>query len=132
VAVAFILLSALYCFCNVNMKSNDNYFVGFPAVWNVVALYLYVLDLEPGVTFALIAIFAVMTFTTAKFVHPFRVPHLMPMNIAMTAVWMISSLMLVLRQPETPLVLMVPWVVSSAWFAGICAWRTVRDYTQSR
>jgi phosphatidylcholine synthase len=97
-----------------------------------VALYLYVLDLEPGVTFALIAIFAVMTFTTAKFVHPFRVPHLMPMNIAMTAVWMISSLMLVLRQPETPLVLMVPWVVSSAWFAGICAWRTVRDYTQSR
>jgi len=27
------------------MKSNDNYFVGFPAVWNVVALYLYVLDL---------------------------------------------------------------------------------------
>ena len=132
VAVAFILLSALYCFCNVNMKSNDNYFVGFPAVWNVVALYLYVLDLEPGVTFALITIFAVMTFTTAKFVHPFRVPHLMPMNIAMTAVWMVSSLMLVLRQPETPLVLMVPWVVSSAWFAGICAWRTVRDYTQSR
>ena len=90
------------------------------------------LDLEPEVTFALITIFAVMTFTTAKFVHPFRVPHLMPVNIAMTAVWMVSSLMLVLRQPENSAVLMVPWIVSSAWFAGICAWRTVRGYTQRR
>jgi phosphatidylcholine synthase len=45
---------------------------------------------------------------------------------------MISSLMLVLRQPETPLVLMVPWIVSSAWFTGICAWRTVQGYMQGR
>jgi phosphatidylcholine synthase len=45
---------------------------------------------------------------------------------------MVSSLMLVLRQPENPLVLMVPWIVSSAWFTGICAWRTVRGYMQGR
>ena len=36
--VSLILVSSLFCFCNVNMKSKDNYFVGFPAAWNVVAL----------------------------------------------------------------------------------------------
>ncbi|UTN77806.1 hypothetical protein NMC42_10920 [Pseudomonas aeruginosa] len=45
-----ILVSSLFCFCNVNMKSTDNYFVGFPAAWNVVAVYFYVLDLHPGST----------------------------------------------------------------------------------
>ena len=28
--VSLILVSSLFCFCNVNMKSKDNYFVGFP------------------------------------------------------------------------------------------------------
>ena len=31
-SVGVILLSSLFCFCNVNMKSKDNYFVGFPAL----------------------------------------------------------------------------------------------------
>src|SRR5690606_40334076 len=29
-AVGLILVSSLFCFCNLNMKSKDNYFVGFP------------------------------------------------------------------------------------------------------
>ena len=33
-----------YTFANVGMKSEDYYFVGFPAIWNVVVLYFYVLD----------------------------------------------------------------------------------------
>jgi hypothetical protein len=44
--VSLILVSSLFCFCNVNMKSKDNYFVGFPAAWNVVALCLYIIG--PG------------------------------------------------------------------------------------
>src|SRR4051812_26669913 len=39
--VAAILASALYCFARRDMKTADNYFRGFPALWNVVALYLY-------------------------------------------------------------------------------------------
>ena len=31
--VSVILVSSLFCFCNVNMKSKDNYFQGFPAAW---------------------------------------------------------------------------------------------------
>ena len=42
--VSVILVSSLFCFCNVNMKSKDNYFVGFPAAWNVVALCVYIIQ----------------------------------------------------------------------------------------
>ena len=40
--VVIAITGALY-FADRNMKTDDNYFRGFPAVWNLVAFYLYVL-----------------------------------------------------------------------------------------
>lgn len=71
--VAAILLSALYNFCRRDMKTEDQYFRGFPALWNVVALYLYVAAPQPGVAAALILFLAAMTFAPIMVVHPFRV-----------------------------------------------------------
>ena len=45
---AGILISALYVFARTDMKTQDGYFRGFPALWNVVALYLFVLQLDPA------------------------------------------------------------------------------------
>ncbi|MET0609966.1 MAG: CDP-alcohol phosphatidyltransferase family protein, partial [Pseudomonas caspiana] len=50
-STAIILVSSLFCFCNLEMKSKDNYFQGFPAAWNVVALCLYIIQPSPWVTF---------------------------------------------------------------------------------
>src|SRR4051812_44733347 len=69
----FILLTSLYCFSNVNMKSGDNYFVGFPAIWNVLALYLFVAQFNTTINAMIVAVIGVLTFTTVKFLHPFRV-----------------------------------------------------------
>ena len=41
------LLASVYGFCQVQAKTDDGYFLGFPSLWNLVALYLYVLPL-PG------------------------------------------------------------------------------------
>ena len=39
------LLASAYGFCQVEAKTDDGYFLGFPSLWNVVAFYLYVLPL---------------------------------------------------------------------------------------
>ena len=39
------LLASAYGFCQVQAKTDDGYFLGFPSLWNLVALYLYVLPL---------------------------------------------------------------------------------------
>jgi phosphatidylcholine synthase len=36
---AAIFLVSLYTFANMQMKTEDYYFSGFPAVWNIVVLY---------------------------------------------------------------------------------------------
>lgn len=45
---ALVQLSSLYVFARRDMKTVDNYFRGFPALWNVVALYLYGAQVDPG------------------------------------------------------------------------------------
>ena len=41
------LLASAYGFCQVQAKTDDGYFLGFPSLWNVVALYLYMLPFGP-------------------------------------------------------------------------------------
>lgn len=128
VATSIMLVSSLFCFCNVNMKSKDNYFQGFPAAWNVVALCLYTLGPSPWWTLATIVLLALLTVTRMKFLHPFRVRRFMPVNIAVTAIWLLCSLSLVHDHPAiNPLVLTL-WLLMSAYFLGVCLWRTAADW----
>ena len=68
-----IAVTAALYFADTNMKADDNHFVGFPAVWNLIAFYLLLLKPVPWITIVTIAAFAVLTFLPIRFVHPFRV-----------------------------------------------------------
>lgn len=93
-AVAAILLSSLYTFARTDMKTSDNYFRGFPALWNVVAFYLFML--QPGrlVGAVVVIAFAALTFAPIHFIHPVRVRRYQPALAAVTAAWGTVSLAL--------------------------------------
>lgn len=127
-SVSIILVSSLFCFCNTAMKSKDNYFQGFPAAWNVVALCFYIIAPPAWVSFVTIIGLALLTLTRMKFLHPFRVKRFMPINIAVTFVWLLCSLLLVLWQPASNTFVMGVWALMSAYFLGICIWRTSLEW----
>jgi len=70
--VAAILVSSLYVFARRDMKTDDGYFRGFPALWNVVALYFVVVPPSPAIASAFVVILVVMTFAPVHVAHPFR------------------------------------------------------------
>ncbi|HYI64622.1 MAG TPA: CDP-alcohol phosphatidyltransferase family protein [Allosphingosinicella sp.] len=70
---ALILVSALYNFTRADLKTEDNYFRGFPALWNVVAFYLFVARPGAEAGAILVCVFSALTFAPVHFVHPFRV-----------------------------------------------------------
>lgn len=70
---AAVLVSALYVFARRDMKTADGYFRGFPALWNVVAFYFFVLSPGPAVSAVAVAALIAMTFAPLHAVHPFRV-----------------------------------------------------------
>jgi phosphatidylcholine synthase len=123
---AFIMATSLYIFANADMKTSDNYFVGFPAIWNVVALYVYVLDPPKAATLAATAILGLASFSTAKFLHPLRVREGRTVTLVATAVWSLASFILVVAQPERPVLALAAWLLASAWLAVQSLRRTLR------
>ena len=128
-SLGVILLSSLFCFCNLNMKSKDNYFVGFPAAWNVVIVYLYLLDFDPWLSLVTILVLAGLTLTKMKFLHPFRVKQFMPLNIGVTLLWMAACALLIVQYPLNQAWLLLVWGLATAYFVGICLWRTLREWS---
>jgi phosphatidylcholine synthase len=124
-ATAFILATSLYIFANADMKTADNYFVGFPAIWNVVALYVYVLDPPREVTLIGTLLLGAASFSTAKFLHPLRVREGRTMTLAATAVWAVSSFVLVVAS-DRPILALAAWGAASAWLAFQSLKRTFR------
>jgi phosphatidylcholine synthase len=110
------------------MKSKDNYFVGFPAAWNVVALCMYILDSSAWVNVVTIIGLGLLTLTRMKFLHPFRVRKFMPINIAVTAIWLLCSLSMVVNQPNNGTAILVVWSLMSAYFLLVCFWRTALEW----
>jgi phosphatidylcholine synthase len=84
------MTSALY-FADRRMKTSDNYFVGFPAIWNVAAFYLLVLEPPAPVGALAIVALAVLTFLPWRFVHPVRVPRWRRLTVALVAVWAVLA-----------------------------------------
>lgn len=70
---AAIQVSSLYLFTRRDMKSADNYFLGFPSLWNLVAFYLFVTSAVPAAGAIVVAALVALTFAPVHFVHPFRV-----------------------------------------------------------
>ncbi|MFO6137032.1 phosphatidylcholine/phosphatidylserine synthase, partial [Pseudomonas aeruginosa] len=52
----------------------------------------------------------------------------MPLNIAVTFVWLISSGLLIVQQPADLPILLGLWFAASAYFVGICLWRSAREW----
>ncbi len=120
VAVAAILVSSLYTFARTDMKTADNFFRGFPALWNAIAFYLFLLRPGSAASAVVVGVFAALTFAPIHFVHPVRVRAYRPWLTVLTALWGIGSLALLLPlwDPDS----MRLWLgVSLAGAAGLLA-----------
>jgi phosphatidylcholine synthase len=91
VLAAAILISSLYNFTRTDLKTEDNYFRGFPALWNVVAFYLFVARPGDNVGAVAICLLAALTFAPVHFIHPFRVRDYGRWPPLLACVWAIAT-----------------------------------------
>jgi len=84
--VGIVVSSALY-FADRRMKSDDNHFRGFPALWNAAAFYLFLLHLPPVMSTLVVALLIALTFAPFHVLHPFRVVRLRWLTLWLLAAW---------------------------------------------
>jgi len=116
--VIIVITGALY-FADRQMKTADNYFRGFPALWNVVAFYLFLLKPVPSVAATIVACLAVLTFVPFKFLHPVRVVRLRALNLAVVIVWSVLALTAVLNDLAPPAWISGGLVVIALYFLSV-------------
>lgn len=111
--LVIVVTSALY-FADRNMKTEDNYFRGFPALWNAVAFYLFILKPSAWLAATAIAILAALTFAPIKFLHPFRVRRLRAVTMTVLVVWCMLATVALLQNLDPG-----PWIVHGLVIAGL-------------
>jgi len=120
-AGATVTVSGALYFADREMKTHDNYFKGFPVVWNLAAFYLYVLEPPPWLAAAGVFALAVLTFAPIRFVHPLRVKRLRTLNIVLLAAWGVLALVTLVKDLAPGPYVTIPLTLIAVYFliAGI-------------
>jgi phosphatidylcholine synthase len=118
-AAAVITITGTLYFADRQMKTSDNFFRGFPAVWNLVAFYLLLLRPAPALAAGVIALLAVLTFVPIRFVHPFRVRRLRAVTVALLTLWTVLAVAAVKQGLDPELWVTIGLCVLGCYFLGI-------------
>ncbi|HYL73500.1 MAG TPA: CDP-alcohol phosphatidyltransferase family protein [Bryobacteraceae bacterium] len=120
------LLASIYGFSQVNAKTDDGFFLGFPSYWNVVAFYLYFLELDPRLSLTILLTLAVLTFVPLRYFYPTQPGVWNRAACILAAVWGIQ-LIVILALPDQA---RRPWLLASlpvpigylilSWWLNLC------------
>ena len=111
--IVIVVTGGVY-FADRRMKMHDNYFRGFPALWNCAAFYLLLLRPAPWLTAAAIALLTVLTFLPFPFIHPLRVRRLRALNLLLLATGAALALVALARDLAPG-----PWVTGGLVAIGL-------------
>jgi phosphatidylcholine synthase len=99
--ILIVVTGALY-FADRRMKTADSYFRGFPALWNVVAFYVFILKPAPWLGAFAVVVLAAATFAPIHFIHPVRVPRWRTVNLVLLTLWTLLALLALAQNLDPP------------------------------
>ncbi len=100
-ATFFILLSSILYYAKEGMVQ-DNLFIGFPVMWNVVVFFQYfVFDLPSIINLIIIALLSVLHFVPWKYAYPSKMKTWQLPTLLVTVVGIVSALLLLYYYPES-------------------------------
>ncbi|MFT5169356.1 MAG: phosphatidylcholine synthase [Saprospiraceae bacterium] len=122
--VLILLVSALY-YGKEGMVSEDNYFMGFPVMWNMVMYYyLFVTAYTSTAYIILTLIFAILHFVPIKLVYPSQNDRFKLPTIINTVLFIGTLAMLVFYYPERPMWLVVSAYGTALYYALMAVYNT--------
>jgi phosphatidylcholine synthase len=127
--IGIVVSSALY-FADRRMKSDDNHFRGFPALWNAAAFYLFLLHLSPAISSLIVAALIVLTFVPFHVLHPVRVVRLRGLTLTLVAIWAALVVYALANNFDAGAIVTVALCAIAAWIVGSdAAIRLLRSFS---
>jgi phosphatidylcholine synthase len=129
-AVAWVLLAPLlasaYGFSQVNAKTDEGFFLGFPSYWNIVAFYLYMLHPAAWISVALLVTLAVLTFVPTPYIYATQGgPFSTVVNVG-AVVWVVVIAWILIErtiEPRTPTLVSTIYPITYLALSAVVAMR---------
>ena len=74
--VFLISVTSAYQFCQLDAKTPDHFFKGFPCYWNIVLFYMFIFNTSAITNAILLLTLCVLVFVPIKYVYPSRLDYL--------------------------------------------------------
>ncbi len=114
-SAAIIVVSSAIYYADTSMKTKENFFLGFPVVWNMIVFTLFVTGPDEYVAFAVVVIAAICSFLPVWFLHPVRVVRLRNLNLVVLALWAVFGAIALLQGLESNLIVKAGNCVTSVY-----------------
>ena len=85
------ILASGYGFAQREAKTDDDFFLGWPSYWNVVAIDLWLMETSPAVASVIVLVLSVLVFVPWKYVYPSRTPVLRSLSNAGALAWILVT-----------------------------------------
>ena len=89
VAGAIFISSALW-FARIDQETEDHWFNGFPAVWNLVVPFFLILDASPQTVLIFSILLCALQLTTVKIPHLVRVKSMRKITLPLTIIYLLN------------------------------------------
>ena len=128
IAVVIIILSSSIYYGKGKQVSEDNYFLGFTGLWNVVLFFLIcIFDFSSSINFCLIVLLAVMQYLPIKFIYPSKASTFKWLHIIVTIAMLIGFGGVLFEYPEEVLMFKYLAIGGLAYFALMSIPATIKS-----
>ncbi|MEZ4777429.1 MAG: CDP-alcohol phosphatidyltransferase family protein [Bacteroidia bacterium] len=115
-----LIVSAIY-YGKEGMVADNQYFVGFPVLWNAVVFYaFFVFHNHPALTTGMVIFFGILHFVPIKFAYPSRSRKYFFLHLLVSVAWFVSGGIILYAYPDRSVV--GEWVaIAAAVYFGVIA-----------
>lgn len=128
--VMTITFSSAYQFSQVDAKTSDHFFKGFPSYWNIAVFYLFLWQLNSLTNMFILMGLSILSFIPIKYVYPSRLDYLTDNHylrfamVLVTVMWGAATGGLLWIYPESNQFLVAVSLGYLALYIGISLYRT--------
>jgi phosphatidylcholine synthase len=128
---ALVMLASAFQFSQVEAKEDtrtgEHFFKGFPSYWNILAIYLLMLGLNPWINLVFVLVCLVLVFVPIKFIYPSRTTFHPRVNKVVMVIWSLTGLWMLIQFPSSA----PGWVIginllAAAAYVGLSLASTLR------
>ena len=129
-----ILCISLYSYINTKLIDSSFSYIGFPSIWNIVILYLEILNFDQFINLLIILFFIFLKFVPFKVFHPMRFVKLKRFNILLLFGTLLTSSILLLNKLELNFLsgyyfyFLILWIVFNSYFILFVIFSNIFSY----